>query len=104
MCLSACLAGEIPRELMNGEYDKAKETALWYKSVFGDDFYLEIQDHGIAEQKLVNPQIIRISKECGIPLVATNDVHYINDTDYMIIVQRCNLSRFRLEFLQAFRD
>ncbi len=82
VCLSACLAGEIPRALMNGEYDKAKETALWYKSVFGEDFYLEIQDHGIQEQKLVNPQIIRISKECGIPLVATNDVHYINDTDY----------------------
>ncbi|MBO5211571.1 MAG: DNA polymerase III subunit alpha, partial [Clostridia bacterium] len=82
VCLSACLAGEIPRALMNGEYDKAKETALWYKSVFGEDFYLEIQDHGIQEQKLVNPQIIRISNECNIPLVATNDVHYINDTDY----------------------
>ena len=82
VCLSACLAGEIPRALMNGEYDKAKETALWYKSVFGDDFYLEIQDHGIQEQKLVNPQIIRIANECNIPLVATNDVHYINDTDY----------------------
>ncbi len=82
VCMSACLAGEIPRALMNGEYEKAKETALWYKSVFGDDFYLEIQDHGIQEQKLVNPQIIRIANECGIPLVATNDVHYINDTDY----------------------
>ena len=82
VCLSACLAGEIPRALMNGEYDKAKETALFYKSVFGEDFYLELQDHGIQEQKLVNPQIIRISKECDIPLVATNDVHYINDDDY----------------------
>ena len=82
ICLSACLAGEIPRALMNGDYEKAKETALFYKSVFGEDFYLEIQDHGIEEQKLVNPQIIRISKECDIPLVATNDVHYINDTDY----------------------
>ncbi len=82
VCLSACLAGEIPRALMNGEYDKAKETALFYKSVFGEDFYLELQDHGIQEQKLVNPQIIRISKECDIPIVATNDVHYINDDDY----------------------
>ncbi len=82
VCLSACLAGEIPRALMNGEYDKAKQTALWYKSVFGDDFYLEIQDHGIEEQKLVNPQIVRIANECDIPLVATNDVHYINDSDY----------------------
>ncbi|MBO5359073.1 MAG: DNA polymerase III subunit alpha [Clostridia bacterium] len=82
VCLSACLAGEIPRALMDGDYEKAKQTALWYKSVFGEDFYLEIQDHGIAEQKLVNPQIIRIANECDIPLVATNDVHYINDTDY----------------------
>ena len=82
VCLSACLAGEIPRALMNGDYEKAKGTALFYKSVFGEDFYLEIQDHGIEEQKLVNPQIIRISNECDIPLVATNDVHYINDSDY----------------------
>ena len=82
VCLSACLAGEIPRALMDGDYEKAKQTALWYKSVFGEDFYLEIQDHGIQEQRIVNPQIIRISKECDIPLVATNDVHYINDTDY----------------------
>ncbi len=83
IALSACLAGEIPQALLKGDYEKAKETALWYKNVFGEgNYYLEIQDHGIHEQKLTNPQIIRLSNETGIPLVATNDVHYINDTDY----------------------
>ena len=82
IALSACLAGEIPQFLLKGNYDEAKKTALWYKSVFGEDFYLEIQDHGIKEQKLTNPQIIRIANETGIPLVATNDVHYINYEDY----------------------
>ncbi len=82
IALSACLAGEIPKQLLNGEYEKAKETALWYKSVFGENnYYLELQNHGIREQQLVNPQIIRLSKETGIPLVATNDVHYINKED-----------------------
>ena len=83
IALSACLAGEIPRLLLNGEYDKAKETALWYSDVFGkDNYYLELQDHNIREQKLINPQIIKISNETGIPLVATNDTHYINADDY----------------------
>lgn len=83
IALSACLAGEIPRLLQNGEYEKAKQTALWFSGVFGkDNYYLELQDHGIYEQKLINPQIIKISKETGIPLVATNDVHYINHDDY----------------------
>lgn len=83
IALSACLAGEIPKRILNGEYEKAKETALWYKSTFGEEnYYLEIQDHGIREQKIVNPQIIRLSKETGIPLVCTNDVHYINNEDY----------------------
>ncbi len=83
IALSACLAGEIPKRILNGEYDKAKETALWYKETFGEDnYYLEIQDHGLREQKLVNPQIIKLSKETGIPLVCTNDVHYINADDY----------------------
>ncbi len=83
IALSACLAGEIPQTLLKGDYEKAKQTALWYKKVFGDgNYYLEIQDHGIHEQKLTNPQIIRLSKETGIPLVATNDVHYINADDF----------------------
>ncbi|MBQ1989000.1 MAG: DNA polymerase III subunit alpha, partial [Clostridia bacterium] len=82
IALSACLAGEIPKLILNGEYARAKETALWYKEVFGaDNYFLEIQDHGIREQKIVNPQIVRLSKETGIPLVATNDVHYINKED-----------------------
>ena len=83
IALSACLAGEIPKRILNGEYEKAKETALWYKDVFGEDnYFLEIQDHGIREQKIVNPQIVKLSRETGIPLVATNDVHYIMDDDY----------------------
>ncbi len=83
IALSACLAGEIPKYILNGEYDKAVETALWYKNVFGEgNYYLEIQDHGIREQKLVNPKIIKLSTKTGIPLVATNDVHYIESDDY----------------------
>lgn len=83
IALSACLAGEIPRLLLNGEYEKAKETAVWYRDTFGEDnYYLELQDHNIREQKIVNPQIIRIAKETGIPLVATNDAHYINADDH----------------------
>ena len=83
IALSACLAGEIPKYILNGEYDKAKETALWYKNVFGEgSYYLEIQDHGIREQKIVNTKIIKLSQETGIPLVATNDVHYIESDDY----------------------
>ncbi|MBR7133000.1 MAG: DNA polymerase III subunit alpha [Clostridia bacterium] len=83
IALSACLAGEIPRRLLNGDYEKAKETALWYEQTFGKgNFYLELQNHGIREQQLINPQIIRISRETGIPLVATNDVHYTNADDY----------------------
>ena len=83
IALSACLAGEIPRYILNGEYEKAKETAIWYKDVFGkDNYFLEIQDHGIREQQIVNTQISRISEETGIPLVATNDVHYTNADDY----------------------
>ncbi len=82
IALSACLAGEIPRALSRGDYEGAKETALRYEEVFGKgNFYLELQDHGLPEQKRVNPQIIRISKETGIPLVATNDCHYIAPED-----------------------
>ena len=77
IALSACLAGEIPRYIMKGFYEEAKEAALYYERVFGKgNFFLELQDHGMAEQQQVNPSIIRISKETGIGLVATNDVHY----------------------------
>lgn len=82
ICLSACLAGEIPRQLVNNNYEGAKKTALKYLEIFGDgNYYLEIQDHGISEQKNIIPLICRLSKETGIPLVATNDVHYIEKED-----------------------
>ena len=82
IALSACLAGEIPRLLTKGEYEKAKETALWYNSVFGqDNYYIEIQDHSLIEQKRILPDFLRLSTETGIPLVATNDVHYIEKED-----------------------
>lgn len=85
IALSACLAGEIPRKLLQNDFDGAKETALWYNSVFGDgNYYLEIQNHGIKEQLEILPQIIKLSEETGIPLVATNDVHYINKEDSKI--------------------
>ena len=82
VCLSACLAGEIPKLIASGEFLKAKETALWYSNVFGkDNYYLEIQDHSLPEQAKVNDGLIRLSNETGIPLVATNDVHYIDRED-----------------------
>lgn len=85
IALSACLAGEIPRLLSNGEYEKAKQAALFYDGVFGrGNYYLELQDHGIDEQKRINPQLIRIAEETGIPLVVTNDVHYIGKDDFKI--------------------
>ena len=82
ICLSACLAGEIPQRLLSMDYESAKENALWYNSVFGNgNYYLEVQDHGLPEQKTVKEGLKRLSKETGIPLVATNDVHYIEQED-----------------------
>ncbi len=82
IALSACLGGEVQSLLLNGDYNGAKEKALLYDSIFGrGNFYLELQDHGIEEQKRVDMDLIRMSKETGIPLVATNDVHYINRED-----------------------
>ena len=76
IALSACLAGEIPRRLVNGDYDGAKEYALTMRDIFGEDsFYLELQDHGIADQTEVNRQLLRLHNETGIPLVCTNDAH-----------------------------
>ncbi len=82
IALSACLGGEVQKAIISGNLEKAKEAALFYKSVFGDDFYLELQDHGMEEQKKVNEVNIKLSKELDIPLVATNDVHYIVQDDY----------------------
>ena len=82
ICLSACLAGEIPRYIVRGFYEEAKGIAKKYQDCFGkDNFFLELQDHGISDQKLVNQQLLRMSDELGIPLVCTNDVHYTYDTD-----------------------
>ena len=82
ICLSACLSGDIPKAILNGNYEKAKETALKFNKIFGEgNFYLEIQDNGIQEQKVVNQNIIKLSNECGIPLVATNDAHYLKKED-----------------------
>ena len=82
IALSACLAGEIPRFLTRGMYEDAKAVALEYEEIFGKgNFFLELQDHGIPEQRMVNPQILRIAKETGIELVCTNDIHYINAED-----------------------
>ena len=80
--LSACLAGEIPRRIMNGDYDGAKAYALELQSILGEgNFYLELQDHGIADQTTVNRALLRMHNETGIPLVCTNDAHYLRRED-----------------------
>ncbi len=80
--LSGCLAGEVTQALLRNDYEEAKNVALWYKNVFGEDnYYLEIQNHGLNEQLSVNPDIIRLSKELNIPLAATNDAHYVDKQD-----------------------
>ena len=82
IALSACLAGEIPQAILSGDYDKARDTALWYKKTFGENnYFLEVQNHGLPEQITVNTHIQKLSYETGIPLVATNDVHYIEKDD-----------------------
>ncbi len=80
IAFSACLAGEIPRLVFERRLEEAKEVALWYKQTFGD-FYLEIQRHPIPELEQINPALISMAEELDIPLVATNDVHYINQED-----------------------
>ncbi|MBS6507073.1 MAG: DNA polymerase III subunit alpha [Paraclostridium bifermentans] len=85
IALSACLAGDVSQALMNRNYDKAKNIALKYKEIFGEEnYYLEIQDHNLPEQKEVNRELIRLSKEIGVGLVATNDVHYVRKEDSKI--------------------
>ena len=80
--LSACLAGEIPRRIINGDYEGAKAYALELRSILGEDnFYLELQDHGIADQTTVNRALLRMHNETGIPLVCTNDAHYLRKED-----------------------
>lgn len=82
ICLSACLAGEVPQALLAGDYERAKQLALYYENLFGKgNYYIEIQDHGIEEQRRVLPLLVRLSRETGIPLVATNDSHYLRQED-----------------------
>ncbi|MGI6152461.1 MAG: DNA polymerase III subunit alpha [Christensenellaceae bacterium] len=81
ICLSACLAGDIPRLLSQNDYAGAKKLTLELKGMFGEDFYLEIQDHGIPEQRLINPMLIKLANETSVRLVATNDVHYTRKED-----------------------
>lgn len=82
IALSACLAGEIATHLVRGDYNTAKDTALWYKNVFGEGkYFLEIQNHGLREQLEIIPDLIRLSEETQIPLVATNDAHYLTKED-----------------------
>lgn len=85
ICLSACLGGEVQQHILDNNYEKAREIALKYKDIFGkDNFFLELQDHGIEEQINVNKELVKISKEFDIPLVATNDVHYLNQKDAVV--------------------
>ncbi|MFR8869448.1 DNA polymerase III subunit alpha [Paraclostridium sordellii] len=85
IALSACLAGDVSQALMNRNYEKAKSIALRYKDIFGEDnYYIEIQDHNLPEQKEVNSELIKLSKEIGVGLVATNDVHYVRKEDSKI--------------------
>lgn len=80
--LSACIAGEVPKLLLNDDYDGAKEVAKRYIDVFGkDNYFIEIQDHGLKEQKQTNPLLIKLAKELGVGVVATNDIHYVNRED-----------------------
>ena len=81
ICASACLGGEVLQHLLKNEYDKAKETAQRYKDLFGDDYYIELQDHNLDEQKRTNPDLIKIAKELGIKMIITNDSHYLRRED-----------------------
>ena len=82
IALSACLAGEIPRQLLNGSYAAARDYALELRDIFGEEnFYLELQDHGIKDQAVVNQGLLRLHEETGVPLVCTNDCHYLAPED-----------------------
>ena len=81
ICLSACLGGEVLQNLLKDDYEAAKETAQRYKDLFGDDYYIELQDHGIEEQKRTNPPLIKLAKELDIKMVITNDSHYLKRED-----------------------
>ena len=82
ICLSACLAGEVPQAILAGDYERAKAAALWYRDLFGEEnYYIELQDHGLEEDNTVLPQLIKLARETGIPMAATNDSHYLRKED-----------------------
>ena len=81
ICLSACLAGEVNQALLSGQNEKAEQVALWHKKVFGDEYYIEIQNNGIKEQVLANQKLVQLARKLDIPLVATNDAHYLKRED-----------------------
>ena len=78
---SACLGGEVPQAILKGDLEHAREVAKWYQDLFGEDYYLEIQDHGSIEDRIVNVQIVKIAQELGIKIIATNDSHFISCYD-----------------------
>ena len=82
ICSSACLGGEVLKHLQNNDKEKAKATAIAYKELFGDDYYLELQDHGLEEQKRTNPELIRLARELDIKMIITHDAHYLNKEDW----------------------
>ncbi len=82
IALSACLAGELPQRILSGDYQGAQREAQWYRDTFGkDNYFIELQDHGLEEQKRVNPRLVALAQEIGVGLVATNDCHYVNQGD-----------------------
>ena len=84
VCLSGCLAGEVNQSLLSGNIDEAERIAKWYKDIFGEDYYLEVQNNGVPEQVLANQRLVELSKKLDIPLVATNDAHYLRKEDSYI--------------------
>ncbi len=81
ICLSACLAGSVNKAILKEDIEEAKRIALWHKNIFGEDYYLEIQNNGLAEQVMANQKLIMLSRELNIPLVGTNDAHYLKKED-----------------------
>ncbi|MFD0679563.1 MULTISPECIES: DNA polymerase III subunit alpha [unclassified Paenibacillus] len=84
ICTSSCLGSEVSQHLLHDRYEEAKLAALRYKDIFGDDFFLELQDHGLMEQKKVMQSMLQLSEDTGIPLIATNDVHYVREPDHAV--------------------
>ncbi len=81
ICLSGCLAGSVSQAILNGNIEEAENVAKWHKNVFGEDYYLEIQNNGVKEQVMVNQKLIQIARRLDIPIVATNDAHYLKKED-----------------------